>query len=78
MRTTIEIDDRLLAMAKRRALQNRTSLREVIESALRRSLMESGKRSERFRLEWKTVRGKCLPGVDISDRDALYERMQGR
>jgi Arc/MetJ family transcription regulator len=78
MRTTIDIDDRLLALAKRRALEMRTSLRKVIESALRRALMESGKTPARFRLDWKTVRGNRIPGVDISDRDALYERMEGR
>jgi hypothetical protein len=51
MRTTIDIDDRLLALAKRRALEMRTSLRKVIESALRRALMESGKAPARFRDE---------------------------
>ena len=56
----------------------RTSLRKIIESTLRRALMESGKAPARFRLEWKTVRGNRIPGVDISDRDALYERMEGR
>jgi hypothetical protein len=45
---------------------------------LRRSLMESEKTPARFRLVWKTVRGNRIPGVDISDRDALYERMEGR
>jgi Arc/MetJ family transcription regulator len=78
MRTTIDIDDRLLALAKKRALEKGTSLRNVIESALRRVLMKSKKAPDRFRLKWKTVRGKHLPGVDISDRDALYERMEGR
>ena len=78
MRTTIDIDDRLLALAKRRAMEKRTSLRKVVESALRRALLESGKAPARFRLEWKTVRGNRIPGVDISDRDALYERMEGR
>jgi len=78
MRTTIDIDDRLLALAKRRAMEKRTSLRKVVESALRRALLEPGKAPARFRLEWKTVRGNRIPGVDISDRDALYERMEGR
>lgn len=78
MRTTIDIDDRLLALAKKRAIERRTSLKVVIESALRRALMESEKETGRFRLAWKTVRGKRTPGVDISDRDALYEKMEGR
>lgn len=78
MRTTIEIDDRLLALAKKRAIEKRTSLKQIIESALRGALMESEKPPVRFRLKWRTVRGKRIPGVDISDRDALHERMEGR
>jgi len=78
MRTTVDIDDKLLALARKRALEKGTSLRNVIESALRRALMESKKAPTRFRLKWKTVRGNPLPGVDISDRDALYERMESR
>jgi hypothetical protein len=78
MRTTIDIEDRLLALAKKRALEKGTSLRNVIESALRRALVESKKTPTRFRLKWKTVRGNRLPGIDISDRDALHERMEGR
>lgn len=78
MRTTLDIDDRLLALAKKRALDNGTTLRNVVETALRRVLMESKKPPGRFRLKWKTVRGNLLPGVDIADRDALYERMEGR
>lgn len=78
MRTTIDIDDRLLAKAKRHALEKGTTLRKIIETALRRTLTESEKAPTQFRLQWKTVRGKRIPGVDISDRDALYERMEGR
>lgn len=78
MRTTVDIDDKLLALAKKRALEKGTSLRDVIESALRRTLMESKKAPSRFRLKWNTVRGKRLPGIDISDRDALYEKMESR
>jgi hypothetical protein len=40
--------------------------------------MKPKKAPSRFRLKWKTVRGNPLPGVDISDRDALYERMESR
>jgi hypothetical protein len=78
MRTTIDIDDKLLALAKKQALEKGTSLRNVIESALRMALMKPKKEPTRFRLKWKTIRGKRVPGVDISDRDALYERMEGR
>jgi hypothetical protein len=58
MRTTLDIDDRLLEAARRLA---------------RRPATDSP-----YRLEWKTHRGRTLAGVDVSDRDRLYERMEGR
>ena len=78
MRTTIDIDDKLLAMAKKRAMEKGTSLRNVVETALRMALTKPRKPPTRFRLKWKTVRGNRVPGVDISDRDALYDRMENR
>ena len=39
MRTTVAIDDHLLAMARRRALERRTTLGAVIEDALRAALL---------------------------------------
>lgn len=48
MGTALDIDDRLLTLAKKRALENGTSLRSVIESPLRRVLMESRTPSARF------------------------------
>jgi hypothetical protein len=31
-----------------------------------------------YRLAWKTNAGRTLPGVDVTDRDRLFERMEGR
>jgi hypothetical protein len=31
-----------------------------------------------YRLEWKTHHGRTLPGVDVTDRDRLFEQMEGR
>lgn len=46
MRTTIDIDDQLFLYAKQKALENHSSLKNVIEDALRellsRSFMEHG------------------------------------
>ena len=39
MRTTVSIDDHLLDMAKRRALERRTTVGAVIEDALRAALL---------------------------------------
>ncbi|MCF8052670.1 MAG: type II toxin-antitoxin system VapB family antitoxin [Desulfobacterales bacterium] len=78
MRTTIDIDDTLLAEAKKRAIEQNTSLRKVVETALRESLSRQNRPPKPFHLKWRTVRGHLVPGVDIADRDSVYERMEGR
>ena len=80
MRTTLDIDDILLGKAKARARQTHGTLTGVIEEALRQSLTGTPPASESpaHQLNLKTVRGALLPGVDINDRDSLYERMEGR
>jgi predicted transcriptional regulator len=79
MRTTLDIDDALLRKAKARARQTHRTLTGIIEEALRQTLMDRPPGAmpvHEFSL--KTVRGALLPGVDVSDRDSLYERMEGR
>ncbi|MGH7476918.1 MAG: type II toxin-antitoxin system VapB family antitoxin [Longimicrobiales bacterium] len=72
MRTTIDISDELLRQAKRLAADQRTSLRAVVESALRAYL--SRKPSDpAYRLRWRTEKGRTLPGVRLDDRDALFD-----
>ena len=77
MRTTLEISDELLRRAKRRAADEATTLRQVVEAALRRYL--GGRSSEgRYEFRWRTEKGRILPGVRLDDRDALFEIMEGR
>lgn len=78
MRTTIDIDDRLLAAARRRAAENGTTLTAFVEHALAASLARRPVTDKRYRLAWKTHRGRTLPGVDVADRDRLFEQMEGR
>lgn len=79
MRTTLDINDELMRKAKRRAVETGESLTRVIEKALRESFQrEHTMKRSPFRLDWVTVRGRLRPGVDLTDRDALYERMEGR
>ncbi len=77
MRTTLEISDELLRRAKRRAADEATTLRQVVEDALRRYL---GGRSpkRRYEFRWRTEKGRILPGVRLDDRDALFDVMEGR
>ncbi len=73
MKTTIELDDRILARAKRFAAQQGTTLRAVVEDALRARLAPRPKSPERYRFAPPTVRGSEQPAVDVADRNALYD-----
>lgn len=78
MRTTLDLDDRLLAAARRVAAEKGTTLTAFVEHALAASLTQRAATDKPYRLEWKTHRGRTLPGVDAADRDRLFERMDGR
>jgi len=77
MRTTIELNDELLRRAKRRAADEGTTLREVIERALRAHL-EPRRSRGRYKLHWRTEKGRLQPGVRLDDRDSLFDIMDGR
>lgn len=77
MRTTIDINDVLFRAAKRMAAERGTSLREVVEAALRQHLGRT-KRETGYKLQWQPESGRLLPGVDLADRDALFDLMDGR
>jgi Arc/MetJ family transcription regulator len=75
MKTTLNIDDAVMAELKREAARQGRTMSEMVESALRLLLRSQRKRG-------------TLPGlpsfhsggalVDIADRDALYQAMEGR
>jgi hypothetical protein len=77
MRTTLDIDDRVLKQAKRDALDRGETLTRFIEEAIRSRLAEPALLSP-FRLTLLTKKGEARPGVDWEDRDSLYEHMEGR
>ncbi len=77
MRTTVDIDDELLIQARQRAAEQGTTLTAVIENALAAALAPRPRR-KKFKLRWKTHKGRLMPGVDIADRDALFDAMEGR
>ena len=79
MRTTLDLDDALLRAAKERAAREGTSLTRLLEEALRIHLGDREKSKKKaFRLKLLTKKGRLVPGVDLSDRDSVYERMEGR
>ena len=77
VRTTIDINDVLFRAAKRKAAEQGTSLRDLIEAALRQHLGKT-KPGAGYTLQWRPESGRLQPGVDLTDRDALFDIMDGR
>ena len=76
MKTTLNFDDRLIRTAKMRAAQEGQTLTRLIERALR-DYLHAGPRGpvRRFRAELLTKRSRTVAGVNLDDRDSLYDRM---
>jgi hypothetical protein len=72
MRTTIAVDEHLLAAAKRRARERGQTLGQVIEGALRRELAEPAS-SEPVAVPVFRGGDGPLPGVDLRSNRALRE-----
>ncbi len=77
MRTTLDIDNHLYREAKKKAASEGKTLTRIVEEAIRQYL-NPPKPAKPFKLRWKTERGQLMPGVNIDDRDSLYEIMEGR
>ena len=76
MRTTIKIDDQLLAEAKVRAAESGRTLNAIVEEALREALARR-RSSPGPSVDLPTFAGGRLrPGVDLDDGAALLELME--
>lgn len=76
MRTTIRIDDELLAEARIRAAKSGRTLNSVVEDALREAFARRDA-SDVERPELPVFRGsRLMPGVDLDDTAALLELME--
>lgn len=78
MKTTLNLDDRLIREAKARASRDGETLTSLIERALRNYLQPAQGPVRDFRARLLTKRGPALAGVDLDDRGQLHERMEGR
>lgn len=74
MKTTLDVRDDLLLRAKKLAVEERRTLRSVVEQGLRAVLdgPPPPRTSARKKIRWVTVRGGLPPGVDVADREALH------
>lgn len=77
MRTTIRLNDELLAATKQFALQTGRTLTAVVEDALREVLSRHQQKEKKAPVRLTTVKGKgLLPGVDLDDSAALADLME--
>jgi hypothetical protein len=72
MKTTIDIADPLLEAAKKLAAEKHTTLKAILESALRQTLAAERRPRKRSRVQTRTFRGNGLqPGLSWDDCSAV-------
>ena len=77
MRTTVRLNDRLLAEAKKHAAASGKTLTSLLEDALREKLARRNTQGRSRPVRLKTVKGSGLrAGVDLDDSAALLDVME--
>jgi plasmid stability protein len=75
-RTTLALDDDLLRQLKERAAREGTTLQALANSLLRHALARRSKHE--YKIHFLGWTAEARPGVDLFDRDALLDLMDGR
>ena len=75
MKTSLNIDDTVLAELKREAARQGRTMSDLVETALRLMLRSQRRRGRLPNLPTFRSGGSL---VDIADREALYHAMEGR
>lgn len=80
MRTTVRLDEALMASARRKAAERGITLTALIEEGLRLAMRSPLQRTGRKPAVLPVCRagGGTLPGVDLADSRALLDRMEER
>lgn len=77
MRTSVDVPDHLLALARARATAERTTLREVLIASLSRYLLEDPAPTAETGAPWQVPvipsTGGMFPHIDPTDSSALLE-----
>ena len=74
-RTTLVLDEKLFQLAKKKAAEKGIPLSRIVEDSLRASLLYRREPQKAYKLTWTPSDSKLIPGVDLADRDSLYEKM---
>ncbi len=77
MKTTLVIDDGVMQRLKEEAARRRTTISNLVEAALR-ALIDSRPQGADDDVPLLPAFDLGMARVDISDRDALYQAMEGR
>ncbi len=75
MKTTLNIDDTVMSQLRREAARQGRTMSEMVETALRLLLQSRKGRGDLPPLPTMKSGGSL---VDVADRDALYQAMEGR
>jgi hypothetical protein len=75
MKTTLNLNDSLLRRAKKTAAERGISLTRLVEDALEMHLRSRG--SKRYQFKWVVVKDDAPAAVDVADRRALYDFLDG-
>jgi hypothetical protein len=75
MKTTLNIDESVMARLKQEAARRGCTISELVESALRILLQARESKKDLPKLPTFKSGGHF---VDVADRDALYQAMEGR
>jgi hypothetical protein len=75
-RTTLDIDARLLRELKKRAAAEGRTLQAIVNEYLKRATVAP--EGPPYRLKLDGWRAEPRPGVDLFDRDQLFDLMDGR
>jgi hypothetical protein len=75
MKTTLNVNDTVMAALRREAVRRGCTMSELVETALRLLLQSRKKRGPLPPLPTFKSGGEL---VDIANREALYEAMEGR
>lgn len=76
-RTTINLDENLLEKIRAFGSQRGWSLSKTI-SELLKVVIYTGEKKQEKEFHWVTFKGEVVKGLDIDDRDSIYEMMGER
>lgn len=76
MRTTIDIDNSVLAQLRERQRREHKTLGQLVSELLAMAMAEPAGESEAEPLPWATA--QMRPRVDLEDRDAVHRLLDGR